>query len=187
MRLIAILLAMIVATFVRQAVAHPHVFIAWHIEPQIEKGAIAAVKLHWRFDDLYSDLVINTIDRDGDRKLSPAEIDALAKRTLANLEKVKFYAHFTPDGVAWQAEKAEHFTATVDGDHVIYVFTLKLPTPAKSLTVWSFDPEYYIEMRIDKGQQTTGAGFACTVGRGEPVKTETWGSITPDTVSCSVQ
>ena len=81
MRLIAILLAMIVATFVRQAVAHPHVFIAWHIEPQIEKGAIAAVKLHWRFDDLYSDLVLNTIDRDGDRKLSPAEIDALAKRT----------------------------------------------------------------------------------------------------------
>lgn len=187
MRLVAFLLTLAVAAFARQATAHPHVFIDYLIEPQIESGAIVTLKLRWRFDDLYSDLVLNTIDRDGDRKLSPAEIDALAKRTLANLDKIKFYARFTLDGVEWQAEKADHFTATVDGDHVIYVFTLKLPAPAKTVSVWSFDPEYYIEMRTDKRQPTTGAGFACTAGPGQPVKTETWGSITPDTVSCSAQ
>lgn len=187
MRLLALLIAVALSAFAQPAAAHPHVFIAWQIEPQIENGAITTVKLQWRFDDLYSDLVLNTIDRDGDRKLSPTEIEALAKRTLANLTTVKFYARFTLDGAAWQAEKVEHFGARVEGDHVIYVFTLKLPAPAKAVSVASLDPEYYIEMRVEKSQPTTGAGFSCTAGQGQPVKTDTWGSITPDSVVCRAQ
>ena len=171
----------------RQAVAHPHVFIGWHVEPQIKDGVIVAVKLHWRFDDLYSDLVLNTVDTDRDRKLSPPEVEALEKRSLANLEKVKFYARFMVEGQAWQAEKADHFTASVDGDHVVYVFTLTPPKPAKAFNVISLDPDYYIEMRVDKKQAASGTGFACTSGRGEPVKTENWGSLIPDTVACSAQ
>ncbi|MDF3073931.1 MAG: hypothetical protein K0S54_1598 [Alphaproteobacteria bacterium] len=170
-----------------RALAHPHVFIHWHVEPQIEKGAIAAIKLRWRFDDLYSDLVLSTVDRDRDRKLSQPEIEALAARTVANLEKVKFYATFTLDGAAWQAEKADHFTAAVEGDFVVYTFTLKLLAPAKTLSVWSLDSEYYIEMRADEKQPLSGTGFSCTAGPGQPVKTQMWGSLTPDTISCSAQ
>jgi ABC-type uncharacterized transport system substrate-binding protein len=168
----------------QSALAHPHVFIAWRIEPIVENGAITAVKLHWQFDDLYSDLVLGTVDRDRDRKLSQPEIDALQARTLANLEKVKFYAHFSLDGQAWEAEKAEQFTAAVEGDNVNYTFTLKLSKPVKTVSTYSLDPDYYIEMRADKRQATTGAGFVCSFGPSEPVKTQNWGSLIPDKVDC---
>jgi ABC-type uncharacterized transport system substrate-binding protein len=186
LRMMALLLLVLLPW--RQAMAHPHVFIHWHIEPHIEKGAITALKLHWRFDEFYSDLVLGTVDRDRDRKLSPPEIEALAARTVANLEKAKFYATFTVDGASWQAEKADQFTAAVEGDFVVYTFTLKLATPAKTLSVWSLDPEYYIEMVADKKKQpASGAGFSCTAGEGQPVKTQMWGNLTPDTISCSAQ
>ncbi|MGE0153572.1 MAG: DUF1007 family protein [Reyranellaceae bacterium] len=187
MRLPAAALLLGVLLPLRQGAAHPHVFIDWHIEPLLANGGIAAVKLFWRFDDFYSDLVLDTVDRDRDRRLSRPEIDAIAARTLANLQKARFYASVILDGAAWQAEKAEHFTATVEGDHLVYVFTLKLPAPARAVSVSSLDPEYYIEMQADKRQPLSGAGFACTAGRGKPVKTETWGSITPDTVTCGVK
>lgn len=169
------------------AAAHPHVFIDWRVEPQVEKGAFVAVKLYWRFDDLYSELVLDTVDRDGDRKLSQPEIDAIAKRTLANLEKGGFYTAFTVDERPWRAQKAQHFTAEIDGDHIVYVFTLALPSPAKALTVSSYDPEYYIEMLTDKRQAAAGNGFACKAGPASAVKTQGWGSITPDQVSCTVK
>jgi ABC-type uncharacterized transport system substrate-binding protein len=188
MRLWAIAVAVLTLLPWRQAAAHPHVFIHWHVEPQIENGGIASIKLYWRFDDFYSDMVLGTVDRDRDRKLSQPEIDALAARTLANLEKVKFYATFKLDSGPWQPEKAESFTAAVEGDHVIYVFTLKLPAASKTMSVWSLDPEYYIEMVADKKKQPKdGGGFSCTAGPGEPVKTQMWGNLTPDTVSCSVK
>jgi len=186
MRLIFCLLTLVVVTFARQATAHPHVFIDYLIEPQIEGGAIVALKLRWRFDELYSGLVIDSVDRDNDGKLSPPEIDAIAKRTLGNAEKAKFYSHITLDGVAWQADKAQVFTAEIDGDHVIYIFTLKLPAPARSVTLSAYDPEYYIEMVADKRQSTVGPGLACAIARAPAVKTQSWGSLTPDMISCSV-
>ncbi len=172
---------------IRPANAHPHVFIDWRVEPVLASGAIVSLKLYWRFDDLYSDLVLGTVDRDGDRKLSPPEIDAIAKRTLANLEKGGFYTSFTLDDRPWRAQKAQHFGAEVDGDHVVYIFTFTLPSPAKALTVSSYDPEYYIEMLADKRQVTAGSGFACKAGPAPAVKLDPWGSITPDLVSCSVK
>ncbi len=186
MRLIACLLMIAVAAFARHATAHPHVFIDYMIEPQIENGAIVALKLRWRFDDLYSGLVIDSVDRDNDGKLSAPEIDAIAKRTLANAEKANFYAHFTLDAAAWQTDKAQVFTAEIDGDHVVYIFTLKLPAPARSVTLSAYDPEYYIEMVADKRQTTIGSGLVCTIARAPPVKTQSWGSVTPDLISCSV-
>ena len=169
----------------RQADAHPHVFIDWRVEPQVEKGAIVGIKLYWRFDDLYSDLVLETVDRDRDRKLSPPEIELVAKRTLSNLEKGKFYTHFTVDGRPWQTDKAVDFTAQIDGDHLIYVFTFALPAPAKQVAVSSYDPEYYIEMLADKKQPATGQGFGCKVMRAPPVKLDGWGTLTPDLVDCA--
>lgn len=172
---------------IRPAGAHPHVFIDWRVEPVVASGAIVSLKLYWRFDDLYSDLVLGTVDRDGDRKLSPPEVDAIAKRTLANLEKGGFYTSFTLDERPWRAQKAQHFGAEVDGDHVVYVFTFALPSPAKALTVSSYDPEYYIEMLADRQQVTAGPGFTCKAATASAVKTDAWGSITPDLVSCRVK
>lgn len=168
----------------RPAQAHPHVFIDWRALPQVEQGAIVAVKLYWQFDDLYSDLVLESVDRDKNRKLSPSEIEAIAKRTLANLEKGKFYSHFMLDGKTWQPDKAAEFSAEVDGDRIVYIFKIALPRPAKELSVSAYDPEYYIEMLADKRQPTTGAGFSCKAAPATPVKTDSWGSITPDIVSC---
>lgn len=188
MRGLSSVIAVLVASLLLagRASAHPHVFIDYMIEPQIENGAIVALKLRWRFDDLYSSLVLDSVDRDHDGKLSPPEIDLIAKRTLSNTEKAKFYSHFALDGGTWQADKAGSFSAEIDGDHVVYVFMLKLPAPARSVTLSAHDPEYYIEMLADKRQTDVRAGAACKISQAPAVKTASWGSLTPDLISCSV-
>lgn len=184
MALIAALAGAFLALAMPAARAHPHVFIDYSIEPEMKDGAIVGLRLTWSFDELYSSLVVDSVDRDHDGKLSASEIDAIAKRTLKTIEAAKFYSHFTLDGVAWQVEKAQHFTVEINGDRIAYIFTLRLPSPAKTVTLVAYDAEYYIEMTADKRRNAALGAKACRISQSAPVKMQSWGSFQPDMITC---
>ena len=184
----AIFLAILIALLPMRAQAHPHVFIQYLIEPQIKDGAIASVVLKWRFDDLYSSLVLGTIDRDGDGKLSQPAIDDLAARVIVNTAESGFYTTFKLDGVEWRAPKADGFTASASDEIVTYAFTIVLPKPARALEASAHDPQYYIALEADPKQPDVGNGaVACRLGKPETVKDKTWGDYMRDVVSCEAK
>ncbi len=183
----AVLLALLLAALPWRAQAHPHVFIQYLIVPQLKDGAIASVVLHWRFDDLYSSLVLGTIDRDHNGKLSQPEIDELAKRVLTNTADSGFYTTFKLDGVEWRAPKADGFTASAADEIVTYEFTIVLPKPVRILEASAHDPQYYIAMEADPKQPEAAKGaVACRIGKPETVKDKTWGDYMRDVVFCQV-
>lgn len=186
MRILAICVALAALFCPVAAQAHPHVFIDYMVQPQVRNGAIVGLRLLWRFDELYSGVVLDSVDTDGDGRLSQPEIDAIARRTLATMEGNGFYTHLTLDGTPWQAKKAEGFSASVERDQITYAIAITLPAPAKTVTVTAYDPEFYIEMLADKAQAQAGGPAACRVGPAPAVKTQYYGSFTPDLVTCAV-
>jgi len=184
----AALLAFLLALLPMRAHAHPHVFIQYLIEPETRDGAIVSVVLKWRFDDLYSSLVLGTIDRDGDGKLSQPEIDDLAARVIVNTAESGFYTTFKLDGVEWRAPKADGFTASAIDEIVTYAFTIVLPKPARVLEASAHDPQYYIALEADPKQSEVGKGaVACRIGKPETVKDQTWGDYMRDVISCEAK
>lgn len=72
------------------AQAHPHIWISQHVRVIVDGGKITHFELEWRFDPYSSEDEIAAIDEDGDGKISPAEVKALADDMLPELEKVGF-------------------------------------------------------------------------------------------------
>jgi ABC-type uncharacterized transport system substrate-binding protein len=173
------------------ASAHPHVFVDYSVEYRVKDQSIVGLRLLWRFDDQYSSLVIATVDADHDDKLSPAEIARLAKRVVPSLEKNHFYSDVTVDGTKWLPRHVGDFSARIDDDRIVYSFTVDLPRPAHSVTVSTYDAEYYIEMLAIRKHAYSVVGappdaLHCSLGFGPKVTTEFYGSFQPDAVTCTV-
>lgn len=174
----------------RPAAAHPHVFIDYTVEPLVEGGAFTAVRLHWTFDEMYSEMVIDSADKDRNRVLSPAEMKEVEGRVVPGLKEQNYFTVLKVDGKPVKPRALERFVASIDRDRVTYAFTLRLPAPAREIAVSSYDAEYYIDMQVSRQEPfriAAGAAKAsCTRGVGEAVKTLYYGSFKPDQVSCRI-
>jgi ABC-type nickel/cobalt efflux system permease component RcnA/ABC-type uncharacterized transport system substrate-binding protein len=134
------------------ALAHPHVWVDAAAEIVFDdKGRIAAIRHHWRFDEEFSAYALQGLDTDRDGKYSTQELEPLAKE---NVESLKDYDFFTGlsvgDYVAVFAAPRDYHLELMDGRLLLH-FTLPLASPlltrgAAVLEVG--DPEYYVAFSL---------------------------------------
>jgi len=74
------------------AAAHPHVWVTMHTKVLYEHGAIVGLRHDWTFDQYYSEMAIEGLDKNNDGKYSREELAELAK---INVEALKEFAYFT--------------------------------------------------------------------------------------------
>ena len=88
------LLAASIATLVgaSPAGAHPHVWVTMHTKVLYENGAIVGLRHDWTFDQYYTEMAIEGLDKNNDGKYSREELAELAK---INVEALKEFAYFT--------------------------------------------------------------------------------------------
>jgi ABC-type uncharacterized transport system substrate-binding protein len=72
--------------------AHPHVWVSMHTTVLYENGAIVGLRHDWTFDQFYSEMAIEGLDKNKDGKYSREELAELAK---INVEALKEFAYFT--------------------------------------------------------------------------------------------
>jgi ABC-type uncharacterized transport system substrate-binding protein len=137
----------------RPAVAHPHVFIENRVAFLFAGDKIAALTEAWKFDEVFSDQLIQDFDANGDGQFSPAESKAVAAGTLPNLKKFRYFNYIWVDGKDLGPLAPVNFTATAGKDKkVIFVFTVKLPQlvdpRTQKLKVEINDREFYVEVDL---------------------------------------
>lgn len=85
--------ALLVATAgLPSAWAHPHVWVTTHSSVLYENGAIVGLRHVWSFDQYYTEMAIEGLDKNNDGKYSREELAELAK---INVEALKEFAYFT--------------------------------------------------------------------------------------------
>ena len=149
---LAVLLA---APFVRQAVAHPHVWIDAVASLIMRDGAIEALQVSWTFDVFYSTLIREDYDNDGDGTLGAAELALIAQNQAAeDLASVSYFTYIKVGDQRLTVDSVEDFRAAFSDDRLTLTFNVPMPfkvDPAVTPFAFSLhDPSYYIDIGISR-------------------------------------
>lgn len=136
------------------AAAHPHVFITFETTVLYEKGTFTGVRHKWTFDEFYTTMAIEGLDKNKDGVYDREELAELAK---VNIEGLKDFAYFTFPGLAGKelalGEARDYWLEHKDGLlslHFTLPFASPVLTEAKGLTVSVYDPTYFIAFDLAK-------------------------------------
>lgn len=151
------------------ACAHPHVWITWRLTPGFSGAKVAALTEDWVMDSTFSSMLLQDLAPHHAKgtPLTPAEVAGLRDHAFANL------AHYGYFNQAWAGQTAldfaavRDFTASLQGDRLVYHFTLPLTAPvdprATPLEVGIWDTSYYVDLEPPETGPAVSlpAGSAC--------------------------
>jgi ABC-type uncharacterized transport system substrate-binding protein len=157
------------------AEAHPHVWITFETTVVYDKGTFVGVKHKWTFDEFYTAMAIEGLDKNKDGIYDREELAELAK---VNIEGLKDFSFFTFPALAGKeikvGEARDYWLEHKDGA-LSLIFTLPFANPvleeAKGLTVSVYDPTYFIAFELaktDPAKLSEGAPKACAAKVGVP-------------------
>jgi ABC-type nickel/cobalt efflux system permease component RcnA/ABC-type uncharacterized transport system substrate-binding protein len=134
------------------AQAHPHVWVDAASEVIFdEKGRIAAIRHHWRFDESFSAYALQGLDTNRDGKYSQQELEPLAKENVESLKDFDFFTFLSAgDNQAGFSAPKDYYLELM-GDRLLLHFTLPLALPlmTRTKTVLEVgDPEYYVAFSL---------------------------------------
>lgn len=170
-----------------QAAAHPHVWIDNTATFAFAGGKIAAIKLRWVFDEIFSASIIQQFDKNKDRKFDAEEVKALEKGAFSNLQTFGYFTYVTVDDKPVPTVRVTGFTAAIEKDQLVYEFTVPLDAPVDPLrqgfTFSVYDLEYFVELDMGNGAATRyegDAGIKCRASVAEnPGKRIYGGQVAP--------
>ena len=159
--------------------AHPHVWITYETTVVYDKGAIVGFDHVWTFDDMYTAMAIQGLDKDGDGVYTREELAELAD---VNMQGLKEFDYFTfaklgnadrkmaPPKDAWLEHKngilSLHFRLPLDKP---------VPAEAKDFTFAVYDPSFFIAFEpeeTDPIKLAAGAPEGCKASIVQPKSDE---------------
>jgi len=121
--------ALMCGGLITEAAAHPHVYITFETTVLYDKGTFAGVRHKWMFDEFYTTMAIEGLDKNKDGVYDREELAELAK---VNIEGLKDFAYFTFPALAGKelavGEARDYWLEHKDGLLSLH-FTLPFATP----------------------------------------------------------
>jgi ABC-type uncharacterized transport system substrate-binding protein len=149
--LITCLIVAVLAGFVPNAAAHPHVWAT--VRAEIVFGPdqkITGIRHAWTFDEFYTAMAVQGLDADGDGVYSKAELEPLAKVNVDSLEEFDYFTFVRLAGTDEFLPLKPPVDYWVEYDNTVLTlhFTLPLETPLdprpKDVTVDVYDPSFFV-------------------------------------------
>jgi ABC-type uncharacterized transport system substrate-binding protein len=155
--------------------AHPHVWITVETTLLYEAGAFSGLRHKWSFDQYYTAMAIEGLDKNKDGKYEREELAELAK---VNIDGLKDFAYFTTASVAGREIKLEapnDYWLEYENGVLSLIFTLpfadRVAPDAKGLAFAVQDPTFFIAFDLAKAEPAKlgpGAPAACKLKVGSP-------------------
>lgn len=145
------------------ASAHPHVWVTVKETVLYKDGAIAGLQQAWTFDEYYTEMAIEGLDKNGDGKYDREELKELAQ---VNIDGLKEFSYFT---FAKAGDKDVKFKPPVDYwlEYNDKILTLHMTSPLEEpvhaetsgFTFSVFDSSFFIAFDLAEDHPVTlGAG-----------------------------
>jgi ABC-type uncharacterized transport system substrate-binding protein len=75
------------------AAAHPHVWVTVESTLLYEQGSIAAIRHKWSFDEFYTSMAVQGLDKNNDGRYERDELAELAKVNMDGLKEFSYFTH----------------------------------------------------------------------------------------------
>jgi ABC-type uncharacterized transport system substrate-binding protein len=186
MRLILILLTLI--CFVSRAEAHPHVFLNYAVKIVSDDDRITALEFIWKFDAMFSTMVLEETGVKGTGLLGKADTATLRAAAFDKTQSVNYFIAATLDDKPWTIDQIDNFTITRTPLNLVYRFTVKLPQPAKKLSFHVVDQTYYVDIwqMKEDALKIPASNIGCDTA--EKIVGETpYGLLRSQQVNCSLK
>ncbi|MEQ1717665.1 MAG: DUF1007 family protein [Hyphomicrobium sp.] len=157
------------------AAAHPHVWVTYETTVVYDKGALIGFDHVWTFDDMYTSMAVQGLDKDGDGAYSRAELAELAEVNMQGLKDFDYftYAKLGTTDVKISGPK----DAWLEHKNGILSLHFRLPleqpvlAEAEGFTFAVYDPSFFIAFEPEKTDAiklAAGAPQGCKAAIVEP-------------------
>ena len=175
--LLALVSLVALAGLAQPAQAHPHVWITAQAEiVYAADGKVSGVRHHWTFDAGYSAYLTQGLDKNGDGKLTPDELQDMAKENAESLVEFDYFTVLKVNGAKQAFEPPREYGMTFENGQarLSLVLPVKSPPNGKTLSLEVYDPSFFVSFSLAEGDDAVrlaGApkGCAATVARPKPV------------------
>ena len=158
------IIPVLLAMGVSPAAAHPHVWVEVKTAVLYDNGRLTGFRHAWTFDEAYTAMALEGLDKNGDGKYDREELAELAQ---INIDGLKEFDYFTYARLGDKALKlgapTDYWLEHKDGILTLH-YTLPLETPvlasAHGFTFQVYDPSYYIAFDFSKENPVTLAAGA---------------------------
>ncbi|NIX77988.1 DUF1007 family protein [Microvirga terricola] len=140
--------------FAGQAQAHPHVWVVAKAELVFAPdGKVTGIRHSWTFDKPYSAYVTQGLDKNGDGKLTPEELQDLAKENTESLVEFNYFTQLKANGKKQDFDAPRDYRMTFADEAVTltYFLPMKTVSPAKTLSLEIYDPTYFVSFALAEG------------------------------------
>ena len=166
---------LLAAAVAAPAKAHPHVWISARTAVLYENGTFTGLKHTWVFDEFYTAMAIEGLDKNKDGIYDREELAELAKVNIDGLKEFSYFTFATLGGRELKlAEPRDYWLEHKDGVlslHFVMPFATPVLTDAKGLAFSVFDPTFFIAFEWAKTEPVAlgaGAPKVCKASIGAP-------------------
>ena len=163
------------AIWASSAVAHPHVWVTFATTIVYDKGSVTGVEHVWSFDDMYTAMAIQGLDKNNDGTYDREELAELAKVNIDGLKDFNYFTFGKLGGADLKfAGPQDPWLEHTNGILRLH-FKLPLATPvlaeAEGLSLSIYDPSFFIAFEPEKTDalKLASAPDGCSAAFVDPV------------------
>lgn len=137
-----------------RAVAHPHIWIDATVGVVAREGRVQELAVVWKFDPLFSAMVVADFDRNRNGRLDPDEVDELAALTVPSIAEFDYFTHLRVDDEKIKIDEVKGFRIEVRDRILYYSFVVPVEPPVDPRTTEIsfsvFDQSYYTDLNLER-------------------------------------
>jgi ABC-type uncharacterized transport system substrate-binding protein len=171
----ALVLALLVVGQAGPAAAHPHMWITVETTVLYDAGKFTGLHHKWTFDEFYTAMALEGLDKNNDGIYSREELAELAKVNIDGLKEFGYFTYPVVDGKDVKIqEPTDYWLEHKEGVlslHFTVLFQQPIPAKAKRFAYAVQDPTFYIAFLLAKSDPVKlgkGAPKSCKVQIGNP-------------------
>lgn len=173
------LLAALAAGLALPAQAHPHVWVTAKAEVVYDpEGRATGIRHSWTFDKAYSAYVTQGLDKNGDGKFSPEELQDLAKENTESLVEFDYFTVLKANGRKQDFASPRDYRMTYENEAatLAYFLPLKTAIASKTISLEVYDPTFFVSFAMADGNDavtlaSSPQGCSTTISRPKPMDT----------------
>jgi ABC-type uncharacterized transport system substrate-binding protein len=157
------------------AASHPHMWISVETTVLYDNGNFTGLHHKWIFDEFYTAMAIEGLDKNHDGVYSREELSELAKVNIDGLKEFGYFTYPIVDGKEVKIQDpSDYWLEHKDGVlslHFTVPFDQPIPAKAKGFAYVVQDPSFYIAFlpaKTDPVRLGQGAPKSCKVQIGNP-------------------
>ena len=142
----------VLLTPVRDAVAHPHVYVDATLTFVVDDSGLVAVRQNWLFDEIFSQAIMGDLDLTPQTLATPEGQEKIKGGAFAYLANYDYFTLIESGGKRLPVT-AEDFRASIREGRFIYDFTVPIGLPfdqIRDFRMAVFDKDYYSDILLMK-------------------------------------